>query len=147
LRNTDQSAGRLGETGEQNQPEPAHGNVAADAARQDGAWTTPEDLAELFDDVLHISGISVGRRGADGWIGLSRHDLVTPRALVALLLYAQKQPWFEVLFRVVAGGGIDGTLEDRMKNSIAMDGCTPSQDRWSMCARVRVTRICPTGGG
>src|SRR4029434_2939480 len=52
--------------------------------------------------------------------GLSRHDLVTPRAVVALLLYAQKQPWFGAYFESLPVAGIDGTLEDRMKNSIAV---------------------------
>ena len=37
--------------------------------------------------------------------GLSRHDLVTPRAFVTLLQYAQKQPWFAPLLRIAAGRG------------------------------------------
>jgi len=51
--------------------------------------------------------------------GLSRHDLVTPRALVALLKYAQAQAWFAQYFASLPVAGIDGTLEDRMKNTIA----------------------------
>jgi serine-type D-Ala-D-Ala carboxypeptidase/endopeptidase (penicillin-binding protein 4) len=60
------------------------------------------------DDVIQTDGS-----------GLSRHDLVTPRALVALLKYAQTQPWFQAYYASLPVAGIDGTLEDRMKNTIA----------------------------
>jgi D-alanyl-D-alanine carboxypeptidase/D-alanyl-D-alanine-endopeptidase (penicillin-binding protein 4) len=51
--------------------------------------------------------------------GLSRHDLVTPRAIVNLLSFAQKQSWFEVYYGSLPVAGVDGTLEDRMKNTPA----------------------------
>jgi D-alanyl-D-alanine carboxypeptidase/D-alanyl-D-alanine-endopeptidase (penicillin-binding protein 4) len=51
--------------------------------------------------------------------GLSRHDLVTPRALVALLQFARKQPWFTPYYDSLPVAGIDGTLEDRLKNTEA----------------------------
>ncbi len=89
------------------------------AARQDGAWTTPEDLANYATSFYAEAGIPSGDVVQTDGSGLSRHDLVTARALVALLLYAQKQPWFEVYFASLPVAGIDGTLEDRMKNSIA----------------------------
>src|SRR5216684_3988685 len=89
------------------------------AARQDGAWTTPEDLANYPTSFYAVAGIPSGDVVQTDGSGLSRHDLVTARALVALLLYAQKQPWFEVYFASLPVAGIDGTLEDRMKNSIA----------------------------
>jgi D-alanyl-D-alanine carboxypeptidase/D-alanyl-D-alanine-endopeptidase (penicillin-binding protein 4) len=89
------------------------------AARQDGAWTTPEDLANYPTSFYALAGIPSGDVVQTDGSGLSRHDLVTARALVALLLYAQKQPWFEVYFASLPVAGIDGTLEDRMKNSIA----------------------------
>jgi len=89
------------------------------AARQDGAWTTPEDLANYPTTFYTLAGIPSGDVVQTDGSGLSRHDLVTARALVALLLYAQKQPWFEVYFASLPVAGIDGTLEDRMKNSIA----------------------------
>ncbi len=47
--------------------------------------------------------------------GLSRDDLVTPRAVVQLLRYAAKQPWGEEFISTFPIAGVDGTLEDRMK--------------------------------
>lgn len=87
------------------------------AARQSGRWDDPEDLLkfpQLFyakvgigpDDVVQTDGS-----------GLSRHDLVTPRALVALLHYAQKQPWFPEYYASLPVAGVDGTLNERMKDS------------------------------
>jgi D-alanyl-D-alanine carboxypeptidase/D-alanyl-D-alanine-endopeptidase (penicillin-binding protein 4) len=89
------------------------------ATRQSGAWTTPEDLANFATSFYAVAGIPSGGVVQTDGSGLSRHDLVTPRALVALLLYAEKQPWFDVYFASLPVAGIDGTLEDHMKNSIA----------------------------
>jgi D-alanyl-D-alanine carboxypeptidase/D-alanyl-D-alanine-endopeptidase (penicillin-binding protein 4) len=47
--------------------------------------------------------------------GLSREDLVAPRAVVTLLSYASRQPWgafYESTFPV---GGVDGSLAERFK--------------------------------
>jgi serine-type D-Ala-D-Ala carboxypeptidase/endopeptidase (penicillin-binding protein 4) len=90
------------------------------AARQKGVWNTPEDLANFAASFYSIAGIPPGDVVQTDGSGLSRHDLVTPRAVVALLLYVQKQPWFGAYFGSLPVAGIDGTLEDRMKNSIAV---------------------------
>lgn len=45
--------------------------------------------------------------------GLSGHDLVTPRAEVALLAYAARQPWFAAWKASLPVGGVDGTLQSR----------------------------------
>jgi serine-type D-Ala-D-Ala carboxypeptidase/endopeptidase (penicillin-binding protein 4) len=89
------------------------------AARQKGLWTTPDELANFPADFYAVAGIPPGDVVQADGSGLSRHDLVTPRAIIALLLYAQKQPWFADYFASLPVAGIDGTLEDRMKNSIA----------------------------
>src|SRR4029077_18032786 len=49
----------------------------------------------------------------------SRHDLVTPRAVVTLLSFAQKQTWFVPYYESLPVAGVYGTLEDRMKNTSA----------------------------
>ena len=43
--------------------------------------------------------------------------MVTPRAFVALLQYAQKQPWFPAYYASLPVAGVDGTLSERMKNA------------------------------
>lgn len=88
-------------------------------ARQNGLWSTPEELFKPAQDFYAAAGI-----GADDVIqtdgsGLSRHDLVTPRALVALLKYAQTQPWFDAYYASLPIAGVDGSLQDRMKNNAA----------------------------
>ena len=89
------------------------------AARQSGIWATPEDLAKFPMDFYAAAGIAAGDVVQTDGSGLSRHDLVTPRAIVALLKYAQGQPWFEPYYASLPIAGTDGTLEDRMKNTIA----------------------------
>jgi D-alanyl-D-alanine carboxypeptidase/D-alanyl-D-alanine-endopeptidase (penicillin-binding protein 4) len=89
------------------------------AARQSGIWATPEDLAKVPVDFYIAAGIAPGDVIQTDASGLSRHDLVTPRAIVALLKYAQAQPWFTQYYASLPVAGVDGTLEDRMKNTIA----------------------------
>ena len=89
------------------------------AARQSGLWSTPEDLAKFPASFYAQAGIVEGDVTQTDGAGLSRHDLVTPRALVAVLRYAQKQPWFDTYFASLPIAGVDGTLEDRMKNTAA----------------------------
>jgi len=89
------------------------------AARQSGIWATPDDLAKFPADFYAAAGIAAGDVIQTDGSGLSRHDLVTPRAIVALLRYAQAQPWFGPYFVSLPVAGIDGTLEDRMRTTIA----------------------------
>src|SRR5712691_6519573 len=88
-------------------------------ARQNGAWNTPEDLMKVPADFYATAGIAPGDVFQKDASGLSRHDLVTPRAIVALLTFAQKQPWFGPYYASLPVAGMDGTLEDRMKNTLA----------------------------
>ena len=57
---------------------------------------------------------------ADG-SGLSRLDLVTPKQIVALLNYMYKSKYFIPFFNSLAIAGIDGTLGDRLQNTLAQD--------------------------
>ncbi len=88
-------------------------------ARQNGMWATDDDLMKAPQDFYASAGISPDDVVQSDASGLSRHDLVTPRAIVALLQFAQKQPWFETYFNSLPVAGVDGTLEDRMKNTPA----------------------------
>jgi D-alanyl-D-alanine carboxypeptidase/D-alanyl-D-alanine-endopeptidase (penicillin-binding protein 4) len=88
-------------------------------ARQSGIWTTPDDLMKVPADFYAAAGIEPGDVIQTDASGLSRHDLVTPRAVGTLLSFAQKQPWFEPYYASLPIAGQDGTLEDRMKNTPA----------------------------
>jgi len=88
-------------------------------ARQSGVWATPDELMKVPADFYAIAGIAPGDVIQTDASGLSRHDLVTPRAIVTLLSFAQKQSWFGPYYASLPVAGLDGTLEDRMKNTPA----------------------------
>ncbi|PYU69124.1 MAG: D-alanyl-D-alanine carboxypeptidase/D-alanyl-D-alanine-endopeptidase [Acidobacteria bacterium] len=88
-------------------------------ARQNGMWATLDELMKVPSDFYLGAGIAPGDVIQADASGLSRHDLVTPRAIVTLLGFAQKQSWFTPYYASLPVGGIDGTLEDRMKNTLA----------------------------
>src|SRR5216684_140570 len=89
------------------------------AARQSGPWATTDDLMKIPAEFYATAGIAPGDVIQTDASGLSRHDLVTPRAIVTLLAFAQKQPWFGPYYASLPVAGVDGTLEDRMKNTPA----------------------------
>src|SRR6266436_2519789 len=88
-------------------------------ARQNGVWATVDELMKVPSDFYLAAGIAPGDVIQTDASGLSRHDLVTPRAIVTLLSFAQKQPWFGPYAASLPVAGVDGTLEDRMKNTPA----------------------------
>ncbi|HUL15096.1 MAG TPA: D-alanyl-D-alanine carboxypeptidase/D-alanyl-D-alanine-endopeptidase [Terriglobales bacterium] len=89
------------------------------AARQSGVWSKPEDLYKFPQDFYATAGIAADDVVQTDGSGLSRHDLITPHAAVTLLEYTEKQPWFPAYFDSLPVAGIDGTLQDRLKNTIA----------------------------
>jgi D-alanyl-D-alanine carboxypeptidase/D-alanyl-D-alanine-endopeptidase (penicillin-binding protein 4) len=88
-------------------------------ARQNGLWSAPEDLFKPVQEFYASVGIAADDVIQTDGSGLSRHDLVTPRAVVTLLKYAQTQPWFSAYFASLPVAGVDGSLQDRMKNTAA----------------------------
>ncbi len=88
-------------------------------ARQSGVWASPDELMKVPADFYAAAGIAPGDVIQTDASGLSRHDLVTPRAIVALLSFAQQQSWFGPYSASLPVAGLDGTLEDRMKNTLA----------------------------
>jgi len=88
-------------------------------ARQSGVWATPDELMKIPADFYATAGIAPGEVIQSDASGLSRHDLVTPRAIATLLSFAQKQSWFGTYYASLPVAGVDGTLEDRMKNTLA----------------------------
>jgi D-alanyl-D-alanine carboxypeptidase/D-alanyl-D-alanine-endopeptidase (penicillin-binding protein 4) len=89
------------------------------AARQNGVWSTPEEMLKTPQDFYGAAGIASDDVIQTDGSGLSRHDLVTPRAIVTLLKYAQAQTWFAPYYASLPVAGVDGSLQDRMKNTLA----------------------------
>jgi D-alanyl-D-alanine carboxypeptidase/D-alanyl-D-alanine-endopeptidase (penicillin-binding protein 4) len=57
---------------------------------------------------------------ADG-SGLSRHNLITPNAVVQLYTYMSKSPYANIWRDALPIGGVDGTLKGRLKNPAVMN--------------------------
>lgn len=68
---------------------------------------------------LRSAGIVDGDVILSDGSGLSRDDLVTPRAMVTLLRYAAHQNWGQDFLSTLPVAGVDGTLKDRMRNTAA----------------------------
>lgn len=77
---------------------------------------------QLEQKFLTSIGIPVGDVLVDDGSGLSRENLVTPRAIVALLEYVEQQPWGSAFLSTLPVAGLDGTLQHRM-------GDTPAEGR------------------
>jgi D-alanyl-D-alanine carboxypeptidase/D-alanyl-D-alanine-endopeptidase (penicillin-binding protein 4) len=80
------------------------------------SYEEAEKCAALF---FKTAGIADGDVVLTDGSGLSRRDLVTPRAVVQLLRYAVTQPWAELYRSSLPVAGEDGTLTERMKNTTA----------------------------
>jgi serine-type D-Ala-D-Ala carboxypeptidase/endopeptidase (penicillin-binding protein 4) len=78
-----------------------------------------EDALKVASDFFRAAGIADGDVVLSDGSGLSRKDLVTPRAVVQLLRFAATQPWGELYRSTLPVAGEDGTLSDRMKNTPA----------------------------
>jgi D-alanyl-D-alanine carboxypeptidase/D-alanyl-D-alanine-endopeptidase (penicillin-binding protein 4) len=89
------------------------------AARANGPWTKLEELTDFAQRFYREAGIADNDLFFTDGSGLSRSDLVTPRAVVTLLRYARRQPWFPAYFASLPVAGEDGTLAERMKGTKA----------------------------
>jgi serine-type D-Ala-D-Ala carboxypeptidase/endopeptidase (penicillin-binding protein 4) len=65
-------------------------------------------------EFLHAAGVTDGDIVLSDGSGLGRDNLVTPRGMVALLVYAAHQPWGADFHSTLPIAGADGTLETRM---------------------------------
>jgi D-alanyl-D-alanine carboxypeptidase/D-alanyl-D-alanine-endopeptidase (penicillin-binding protein 4) len=70
-------------------------------------------------DFLKGIGVADGDVVLSDGSGLSRDDLVTPRAVVQLLRYDAQQPWGADYISTFPIAGVDGTMENRFKDTPA----------------------------
>jgi D-alanyl-D-alanine carboxypeptidase/D-alanyl-D-alanine-endopeptidase (penicillin-binding protein 4) len=97
---------------------------------------------QIEKDFLKSIGIPDGDVLLDDGSGLSRENLVTPRAVVALLEYDRKQPWGEAYFSTFPVAGVDGTLDNRMIGTPAagrLEGKTGSVEHTQALSGVATT--------
>jgi D-alanyl-D-alanine carboxypeptidase/D-alanyl-D-alanine-endopeptidase (penicillin-binding protein 4) len=74
---------------------------------------------EVLRSFLVSAGIKADQFAFYDGSGLSREDLVTPEATVALLRYAAQQPWGKPFQDTLPIAGVDGSLADRFRNTPA----------------------------
>jgi D-alanyl-D-alanine carboxypeptidase/D-alanyl-D-alanine-endopeptidase (penicillin-binding protein 4) len=90
-----------------------------------GTAPTLEASLEVLKSVLTQAGIQPEEYAFFDGSGLSRQDLVTPRAVVKLLQFADSPitaaRWRDVFRSMLPVAGEDGTLSERMKGTVAQD--------------------------
>jgi len=88
------------------------------ARERNGEGSTREGL-KLAQEFFESIGIAEDDVAIYDGSGLSRRNLITPRAAVTLLRYVAAQPWAEAYLASLPVAGVDGTLERRMKDTSA----------------------------
>jgi D-alanyl-D-alanine carboxypeptidase/D-alanyl-D-alanine-endopeptidase (penicillin-binding protein 4) len=83
------------------------GHGSADSARAVGART------------LAGFGVRPDQAAYRDGSGLSRHDYVSPRALVQVLDAMHRSPWADLYRKALPLAGVDGTISNRMRNTPA----------------------------
>jgi len=74
---------------------------------------------EIVKAFLKDSGILPETLVLTDGSGLSRNDMITAEATVQLLTYMSRHPQFEVFKAALPIAGVDGTLRNRMKGTVA----------------------------
>jgi serine-type D-Ala-D-Ala carboxypeptidase/endopeptidase (penicillin-binding protein 4) len=85
--------------------------------REKGTAGTIEGGLEVLHGFLTQAGIDPGEYTFNDGSGLSRQNLVTPHALVQVLMYARQQPWGEQYRASLPVAGVDGSLAERFKGT------------------------------
>jgi D-alanyl-D-alanine carboxypeptidase/D-alanyl-D-alanine-endopeptidase (penicillin-binding protein 4) len=81
---------------------------------------TSESLGvDSLNDLLSRIGVRKGDVLLEEGSGLSRRDVITPEATVALLIYMSKSRCADAYKNALPIAGVDGTLQNRMKGTAA----------------------------
>ena len=82
--------------------------------------TTDEEIGiRELEKFLAKAGVKRGDVQFEEGSGLSRNNLTTPNATIALLQFMSRHPEAEAYRNALPIAGVDGTLRDRMKNTPA----------------------------
>ena len=92
---------------------------AAPSADGEGEQTSEQAGLAVLPAFLAKAGLGVGEARIEEGSGLSRHNLVTPRALVGLLEYMRRHPHANVFLESLPVAGVDGTLRTRLRGTPA----------------------------
>jgi len=84
--------------------------------REKGTGGTVQAGIEVLHGFLNNAGISSDDYAFYDGSGLSRENLVTPRAVVEILQYGSEQPWAAEFRDSLPVAGVDGSLADRFKD-------------------------------
>ena len=102
---------------------PSQNQIAEMLFRTTGATVTGVGSADSARAVavrtLEKWGIGATDAAYRDGSGLSRHDYVSPAAIVKVLTAMRAAPWFDVYRNALPLAGVDGTLRNRMKHTPA----------------------------
>ncbi|HUQ50122.1 MAG TPA: D-alanyl-D-alanine carboxypeptidase/D-alanyl-D-alanine-endopeptidase [Terriglobales bacterium] len=84
-----------------------------------GKAPTTDAALEVMKGVLTQAGIQPEEYAFNDGSGLSRMNLVTPRAVTKLLIFSDSQSWSTDFRDTLPVSGTDGSLSERMKNTVA----------------------------
>lgn len=87
--------------------------------REKGTAGTIEAGSEVLRGFLSQADIRSDEYVFFDGSGLSRQNLITPHAVVKLLLYVSKQPWGPQFVDTLPVAGVDGSLAERFRNDPA----------------------------
>lgn len=103
-----------------NPPSPASVIAKTDSTTPPNDGRTDEEAGvELMREFLSRIGVRKGDVLLEEGSGLSRRDLITPEATVALLSHMSRSRWGDIYRNALPVAGVDGTLQNRMKATAA----------------------------
>ncbi len=88
-------------------------------AREKTGVGSADSARAVIERQLALWGITTNEAAVRDGSGLSRHDYITPRAVVRLLTVMQSHPAFNVFYAGLPIAGVDGTIASRMRGTPA----------------------------